>query len=196
MQNGLFVALLSTFALTLAGVAVCCITTSVFSVSLERFRASLIRQKSSAYLTQTAYFVGIPFAIVGISTGYMSGLSREPAVAALVPAMLTLVGSVGAYLMTKGKRSSIMATLIMVNFSVSVLVGISLGASYREEAFRSQNSVEARISALREEFLLQQYRKGLGLPERTNEGGVEEWGHNTDQSARGNQHNSIVGIFR
>jgi hypothetical protein len=56
---------------------------------------------SVLWLIRLGIFIGVPFSILGMTSGYLTGLSRVGAISALVPAGLTLVGGVAAYLFGK-----------------------------------------------------------------------------------------------
>lgn len=118
-------------------------------------------------VARSVYVVGIPFAIVGMITGYMTGISREPAVAAVVPSALTLVGGLIAYMIAVNSRQKLAATVIVLNFSVTLLGGSFIGATKRVEQETNLNSFEHRKAQIEKEFRLNRIRKALGVEKRT-----------------------------
>jgi len=115
------------------------------------------------WLIRLGIFTGIPFGIIGISSGYMTGLSRVGAISALVPAGLTLVGAVAAYLFGKGGKPAILASFAVINFSIMTVVGSLIGGRERVETEQAETSLDHRINQIKEEAILQNYRKSLGL---------------------------------
>jgi predicted tellurium resistance membrane protein TerC len=108
-------------------------------------------------------FVGVPFGIVGMVSGYMTGSSRVGAISNLVPAALTLIGAVAAYLFTKGGKSAIMSAFAVVNFSILMLIG----GYERLQNERIESSLEYQENELYKELLLQHERHALGLDDVT-----------------------------
>jgi hypothetical protein len=111
----------------------------------------------------------------GMTVGFLTGVSRAPAVTALIPGVLTFVGAFGLYLVgVKGKRATPVAVVVIL-FSVFVVFGSLFGASYRYEfeltqlraaAAREQEDAIANIE--REAFLdliRLNIRKSLSLPD-------------------------------
>jgi len=118
---------------------------------------------SVLWLIKLGIFTGIPFSIIGVSSGYMTGLSRVGAISALVPAGLTLVGAVAAYLFGRGGKSAVLAAFAVINFSVMTMVGTLIGGRERVQTERAENSLESKIDRIKEEAVLQSYRRSLGL---------------------------------
>lgn len=112
------------------------------------------------WLIRMGIFAGVPFSIVGMTCGYMTGLSRVGAISALVPAALTLVGAVGVYLLGRGGKSAVIAAFAVVDFSVLMLLGALIGAQERGAA----DSLENQETLIEKEFELNQFRHSLGLP--------------------------------
>ena len=76
----------------------------------------------------------IAFAALGVTTGFVTGNSREPTVDAMLPAFLTLVSGLLTYVFTKeGLREwrPIIPSCVSV-VVVGGLVGLALGASTRK----------------------------------------------------------------
>jgi hypothetical protein len=107
---------------------------------------------------------GFPLGFTGMAAGYLTGSSRTPAVAALVPAILTFVGLSVVYLMGKGNFRALLAGIIVLIFSLNILLGTFLGTVSRERTEQLRASVEASEIRAEREFAIRQYRNGLGLP--------------------------------
>jgi hypothetical protein len=114
---------------------------------------------------------GVPFGIIGVTSGYLTGLSRVGAVSALVPAALTLVGGVAVYLFGKGGKPALLAAFAVVDFSVLMLVGTLIGARERDV---TENSLDDKIFKLKQEFVIHQYRQSWGLLEKPPKKDVDE----------------------
>jgi hypothetical protein len=109
-------------------------------------------------------WVGLPFSIVGIIIGFITGLSREPAISALIPAVLTLIGGIVLYLINKDRNQAVIAGFSVIVLSFNLFVGSTLGSINRGYVNEQMESLEYLKKQADKEFLLQQYRKGYGLP--------------------------------
>jgi hypothetical protein len=118
-----------------------------------------------AWIMRLGIFVGAPFGIIGMTSGYMTGLSRVGAVSGLVPACLALVGGVAAYLFGKGGKSAALAAFAVVNFSVMTMLGGLIGGRERVETESAQQSLDHKLDLIKEEFVLKRFRHSLGLDE-------------------------------
>ena len=107
---------------------------------------------------------GLPLSLVGIVSGYLTGLSRAPAVTALVPGVLTLVGAFALYLVGKERDHGATVGVAVVSFSLSILIGATIGSDVRSASDAASNSLEYLRHVSEDEFLLNLYRKGMGLP--------------------------------
>jgi hypothetical protein len=119
------------------------------------------------WLMRLGMFAGIPFGIIGMTSGYMTGISRVGAVSAMVPAGLTLVGGVGVYLFGKGGKAAVLAAFAVINFAIMTLTGALIGGYERLESEQVQHSFESAKEEVNKEFLLRQYRHSLGLEDCT-----------------------------
>jgi hypothetical protein len=154
--------LLDTLIIVSIAIVVACFVAALGG--FVRYATRLPGNTTAVYwLMKLGMFVGVPFGIVGMISGYLTGSSRVSAISAIVPAALTLVGGVAVYLFTKGGKSAVMAAFAVVNFSVMILIGVSIGARHRVQAEDYEKSYDYRVRDLETEFRLQQYRHGLGL---------------------------------
>jgi hypothetical protein len=117
-----------------------------------------------SWLIRLGIFIGVPFSIMGMTSGYLTGLSRVGAVSSLVPAGLTLLGGIAAYLFNKGPRSGLLATFAVINFSTMSMVGGLIGGRERVQTEQAESSLDAKRDKVRIEFLVERYRHSLGLP--------------------------------
>jgi hypothetical protein len=83
-------------------------------------------------LRETVPFV-VAFAALGVTTGFAAGDSRVPVVGVMLPAMLTLVSGLMAYLFTKEglKEWRPIIPWCVTVLTVGGLVGLSLGSTIR-----------------------------------------------------------------
>ena len=70
--------------------------------------------------------------LLGMTTGQLTGLSRESAVGAVMPAVLTLLGGVMIYLIgIKGERLQATVVMAVIGLTVNLAVGTFWGADLR-----------------------------------------------------------------
>ena len=115
-------------------------------------------------LTLAGFQAGLPLGFVGMVAGFLTGASREPAVGAIVPAILTFIGLVVVYMIGKSNFRSIIVGFAVFIFSVELLVGSGLGAASRDRHDEQLRSVEFQKRKAEQEFVIRLYRRGLGLP--------------------------------
>jgi hypothetical protein len=162
-MDNIGLALLETLVLVCLATVVACLFAAIGG--LIRYTTRLPGNTISVYwLVRIGIFTGVPFGIVGMISGYMTGSSRVGAISALVPAALTLVGGVGVYLFGKGGKSAILAAFAIIDFSVLMLVGSLIGGRERVQTEAAQASLENMEVQIEKEFALEQFRRGLGLP--------------------------------
>lgn len=113
------------------------------------------------------FIVLAPFSTIGIISGLLTGQSRAPAVSALIPAVLTFVGAVVAFQIAKTRVATMVAALATIWFSAFLLVGTLLGATERDIYEERKSSLQQQYRAVDTEFLVELYRRGLGLPPAT-----------------------------
>jgi predicted neutral ceramidase superfamily lipid hydrolase len=74
------------------------------------------------------------FSILGFTTGSIMSDSREPSVSAVLPAALTLMGGVAAFIVgTKGATNQILVSALILNFGLALFIGSDYGAVIRDE---------------------------------------------------------------
>lgn len=104
----------------------------------------------------------LPLGITGIIAGHLTGLSRAPAVAAVIPGVLTFIGGLGVYRISKKKQEAISVSLSIISFSFFLLLGSLDGADKRALAETRYQREMAR-QAVYNEFLQSRIRKSLGI---------------------------------
>lgn len=113
-----------------------------------------------------AAFFSVPFAVLGTTVGFVTGLSRETAVGDVLPAFLALVGGVSVYLVSKGGRSAIISAVAVVVLCVSLSGGIGYGARARVEGEQAAASPETQRALANRELNMRRYREAIGLGEK------------------------------
>jgi hypothetical protein len=100
------------------------------------------------YLMFNFIFTVFSFSILGFITGWLMSDSREPAVTAVLPATLTLLGGVGAFIVgsREADKQSIISAIILC-FGLSLFIGSNYGSSIRNEIlFKYSDREELRNS--------------------------------------------------
>lgn len=125
------------------------------------------------------FLVVFAMALLGITTGQLTGQSREPAVGAVLPAVLGLIGGISVYLVgSKDKQHQFAVSLAVIAFTVNLLVGVFWGAHLRaqyENVLLSEDYLMDRARAehnvalkkLQYEKQIQEVRKILELTEKS-----------------------------
>ena len=104
------------------------------------------------------------FAILGFVTGKIMSDSREPSVSAVLPAALTLMGGVIAYLIgTQGRNVQILVSGLLFNFGLSLFIGADYGGAIRDEVDDARAMDVARAQLDVNSVRLGQYVKILQL---------------------------------
>jgi hypothetical protein len=84
----------------------------------------------------------LAMSLLGIVAGQMTGMSREPAVSAVIPAVLGLFGGIAAYIFaTKEERQQFLVALSIIGFSLNLLVGVFWGSKLRSDYEKFENSL-------------------------------------------------------
>jgi hypothetical protein len=105
--------------------------------------------------------VGIPITLIGYMSGYLTGLSRSPAVGNLLPAVLALIGGVSVYVFGSENKYRFVVGYCSTILIVSLFYGVESGGTEREW------HREARLKSLFElERRLRIYRTNRDLPDK------------------------------
>ncbi len=149
-------------------VPVCLLFSAIFFVG--GYKVLSKEHKSWTGHSRSGVFTGIwtsfPLGVAGIVTGYLTGLSRAPAVQDLVPAALALVSGIAlVFLRGSGHRVWVIG-LTVLTFSLNILLGVSVGATARSNWVAVTHSVSYQRQQADQEFLIRNYRTALGLPNK------------------------------
>jgi len=149
-------------SLVLTGISIL-IFGACYGVHWISLRFSRLKIAAVRVLAQGALF-GLPMSVIAMMAGFLTGASREPAVDALVPATLTLLGGLAMYMVGKGSLRGQVVGFAMLVFSINLMVGVSLGSISREKHEAYLESAGYLKQQANTEFQVRSYRKGLGLP--------------------------------
>src|SRR5262249_17785226 len=101
----------------------------------------------------------VPVSLVAFSAGFLTGISRAPAVGTVLPAILTLVAGLGVYVFGTDNRYK-----VVVGYCVSILI-VMLFVGMQTGAFQREGQHEAYLKYLsQQEFRIRSYRLLLDLP--------------------------------
>jgi len=78
--------------------------------------------------------VFLAFSALGLITGVIGGNSREPAVGAVLPAVLSLVGGIAIYLVGKDVQQRVLVGLSVFCLSITLALGFFWGSIIRVRA--------------------------------------------------------------
>jgi predicted enzyme related to lactoylglutathione lyase len=84
--------------------------------------------------SDSIFSVILSFSILGIVTGVIAGDSREPAVGATLPAVLSIIGGLAIYLVDRGILKRILVSLSVIALSANLIIGFFWGAVLRVNA--------------------------------------------------------------
>jgi peptidoglycan/LPS O-acetylase OafA/YrhL len=104
------------------------------------------------------------FAMLGLVTGYLTGFSRTPAVGAVLPAVLSLLGGVTAFILGRSRESRLLVGSMLFVFSLTLVIGSSWGAIMRDGAEQFDQSEQTLKQRAYIEAEVNAFRKELGLP--------------------------------
>jgi len=93
--------------------------------------------------------VSITFSLLGIVVGFLSAGSRESILGQVIPASLSLIGLLSAYLFTK--QSEALPYVIASAFTLTsgILLGTVWGAEYRVQSSSSREIIDLRAATLK-----------------------------------------------
>lgn len=90
----------------------------------------------------------LSFSLLGLVTGLLAGFSREAAMGAVLPAVLSLVGALAIYLVGVEKADQALVGVCVIALSLDLLVGSIWGAVLRDEYEREQGLFAFKVSAM------------------------------------------------
>ncbi len=75
----------------------------------------------------------LTISILGVISGYSGGMSRTGAVGDIIPAALGLLGGLSLYMFGAKPKSSVIISITVATFALSLIVGFNQSASIRSE---------------------------------------------------------------
>lgn len=111
------------------------------------------------------FIVLFSFALLGMVTGLLAGFSRTPAMGAVLPAVLSLVGGLAIYVIGVAKADQMLIGTCVIALSLNLLIGSVWGALLRDDSERAHKSANAGMREALVEVQVREFRRELGLPE-------------------------------
>jgi hypothetical protein len=122
-------------------------------------------RKAFVVRSSLAAFVALAIGFLGWVAGYMTGMSREPVVGAIVPAVLGTVAVFGGFVAVKYDQSLAIGMMIL-SLAFCLFVGASVGSHIRQQDELADMQLPSmdfmKDQALAEDEIAK-YRKALGL---------------------------------
>jgi hypothetical protein len=129
-------------------------------ISVLATLAIWISKGARQHLSST-FLAILAFSLLGFVTGYMMGDSRESAVSAVLPAVLTLLGGATLFLFgSKGVQTQTVVSGSVIVFSLALFLGTHLGARLR---FDFETAVADPMRLRQRELDLEQNRHALAV---------------------------------
>jgi hypothetical protein len=110
------------------------------------------------------FLVVLAFSMLGIVTGYLTGFSREPAIGAVMPAALSIMGGLLVFLVGKNQESRSIVSISMFSFTFMLLLGAGWGSVMRDVALEYKSSEQYLKQQAFIESEVNDFRTSLGLP--------------------------------
>ncbi len=106
------------------------------------------------------------FLLLGLVAGYLTGISRAPAVDAVLPAVLTLLGGAAAGFIGKSPGSALILRIsgLILAFAIGLLVGTTWGSAMRQSIDDFDQSELELIRRSQVEASVREFRIARDLP--------------------------------
>ena len=126
----------------------------------------LLRRSQTVASAFSAVLPLAAFLLLGLVAGYLTGLSRESAVGAVVPAVLSLMGAVSAVLIgkTDNPRTSGRVSALILLLSLGLLIGTTWGSAMRQAVMDFEASESELVRKSHVEMKVREFREAIGLP--------------------------------
>lgn len=111
------------------------------------------------------FLVMSAFAMLGLVIGYLTGMSRVPAIGAVLPAVLSLLAGLSVFMMGKDSAVRVLVSLGILVFSLSLALGSTWGAVSRRESEEYLKTPKYLNKLADWEQEVRAYRQEKGLPE-------------------------------
>ena len=123
--------------------------------------------------TEASFIAIFAMGLLGAVTGMLTGLSRESAVGAVLPSILSLLGGLVLYALGLQKGDARLISGCLIALTLNLLIGAFWGSHLREVGVQETLSrleertqgATARIDRADAEALVRAYRRSLELPE-------------------------------
>ena len=143
--------------------------------SVVVFTAIRIVRASTPAEFWRAWLGAQPFAFAGLAIGAIAGYSRTPMMGTLLPAVITLVGGLGAALVSGERAMRLLAAMAVPAIAAALFLGTNVGTVARDTALHKQEQAaeEAQLEKMQrrmrwlaeEELRTRLFRQALELPE-------------------------------
>lgn len=114
-------------------------------------------------LFRTRLIVAFSFTLLGMVAGYMTGLSRQPAVTAVIPAALSIIAGLSVYIVGAKRADQVLIALCVIGLCTNLLLGIVWGARARVATEDHYASTPRKVWEADVEAYVIQHRRELGL---------------------------------
>lgn len=84
------------------------------------------------------------FALLGLVAGMLAGNSRTPAITALLPALLSLIGALSAIFFAKDAENRYLVFACVLALAVCTFLGANWGAFWRIQVLHAPEAIERR----------------------------------------------------
>lgn len=113
----------------------------VFAAILAFAISAVVSRKVGGYWL--VFGIVFSFALLGLVVGVITGLSRQPAVHSVLPAVLTFVGGFVAYIVgSKDAQNREVIVTAMAAISINLLLGVLWGSEMRVISDSKKESLE------------------------------------------------------
>jgi len=105
----------------------------VFSVVFVKavFDRHLVRPKFFSLFPEYLKY-SLPFLVLSFVIGFLSGVSQQPTLSALVPAVMSFFGGAIAFIYVNDSKKLDLMAVVMISFSVTLVYSMKAGATIRE----------------------------------------------------------------
>jgi hypothetical protein len=111
----------------------------------------LARREGSSLSTLDTYGAILALSFVGIVAGYMTGLSRTPAIGAILPAILSVIGGMVLFIVTRQAAAGLRA--LTAAGTIALMVNLLIGSLWGSLSREDPNSLA--LSAANQELIRQ-----------------------------------------
>jgi len=143
--------------ISIASFVVSCILAGIWVAIVNRSTKIYSQHRRAIVIALTT---GPGLSFTGLIVGFLTGVSRAPAVTALVPAILSFFGLLIVYLLGEERYNAAAASFCVFVFSANIFIGATFGSASRVHYTEDPGVIERTIN---QEFSSRMLCKGLGL---------------------------------